>query len=120
MKTLTRESFERLVRDERIEAVTDLNRFGRLEIRWLRTGRRETVSMTSAPNPGRLFRRSYVVTVEASVAPGAPAPFGCGTASHEAAQLQAAVESVVSDAVARFYQTTFATVRVAILTSPVL
>jgi hypothetical protein len=41
MKTMTRESFDRLVRDGRIEAVTDLNRFGRLEIRWLRTGRRE-------------------------------------------------------------------------------
>ena len=44
MKTLTRKHFQKLIRDGRIEAVTD-EAFGRIEIRWLLTGKRETVNI---------------------------------------------------------------------------
>ena len=45
MKTFKRETFEKNCREGRFEAVTDVNRFGRVDVRWVRTGRVETVTV---------------------------------------------------------------------------
>jgi len=45
MTKLTREKLEQLARDGRVECETDVNRFGRVEVRWTKTGKRETVTV---------------------------------------------------------------------------
>jgi hypothetical protein len=45
MKTKTIEAVTQLIRDGRVECVTDL-KLGHVEIRWSRTGKRETINVT--------------------------------------------------------------------------
>ena len=45
MKPISKARFQSLIREGRIEALTDLSRFGRVEIRWIRTGKIETVTL---------------------------------------------------------------------------
>ncbi len=45
MKTMTETQFAKLLREGRIEAVSDRTRSGFQEIRWLSTGQRETVQI---------------------------------------------------------------------------
>ena len=51
MKTMSRERLERAIKEGRLEAVTDINTFDRVEVRWARTGKRETITVASV-QPG--------------------------------------------------------------------
>lgn len=39
------ETLKKLVKDGRVECTTDISQYGRVEIRWTATGKRETVNV---------------------------------------------------------------------------
>ena len=45
MKTFTASHLIKLIRDGRVEFISETNSFSRAEIRWIRTGKRETINV---------------------------------------------------------------------------
>ena len=47
MRQSTKKNFEQMIRNGIWEATTDINQFGRVEIRVIRNGKRETITITN-------------------------------------------------------------------------